>query len=277
MDANTVIISRGAHPHRGNRVSLLEAVAWAAGEPHSDQPQCVCPVITSFGRSWNDSISSDEERALLLRPLIPRLIGSRSTAEVEMQRAFLALDWLVRVQVPGWLHLTDSLQRHAGVLHRFPQIKDSRRLQAAIPLIAAARSAARYAAAASSWVEAWTAATQTKQTASCEAAKASAWIISGNVAGEAVKAAAGMSARSAAAAAATTAKEAAWEAWDVAREAAWAAAGIPALEAASSKSAISETAAKNAAEAAAHKRLHLTVTKLQISAVDLVHQMIDCR
>lgn len=30
---------------------LLEAVAYVAGEPLSDSPPCVCPVLASFGRA----------------------------------------------------------------------------------------------------------------------------------------------------------------------------------------------------------------------------------
>ncbi len=49
----------------------MEAAAFIAGEPWSDHPACVCPVIAAFMRSWNDGLS-DKDRNRLLLPLIPK-------------------------------------------------------------------------------------------------------------------------------------------------------------------------------------------------------------
>jgi hypothetical protein len=87
---------------------VMEAVAFIAGEPWSDHPQCTCPIITAFMIRWNDRLSSDELRNDLLRPLIPLLIGTRSTREVQTARAHLAVDWSVR-------HHTPKLCRHFGL------------------------------------------------------------------------------------------------------------------------------------------------------------------
>ena len=91
----------GAHEPDGE-MCVMEAVAYVAGEPWSDKPDCACPVLGAFMRKWNDSLSSDDERNRLLRPLIPRLVGSKSTPEVEERRSYLALDWLAP-GVPGTL------------------------------------------------------------------------------------------------------------------------------------------------------------------------------
>lgn len=59
-----------------NGVCLMEAVAWVAGEPHSDHPQCACPVLTAIGIEINDT--TDDEGRQRLIPAIPALIGSKT-------------------------------------------------------------------------------------------------------------------------------------------------------------------------------------------------------
>ena len=57
--------------------------------------------IGAFLRAWNDHLPTDADRDRLLRPLVLRLVGSRSTPEVETRRSWLAMDWLVRTYAPG--------------------------------------------------------------------------------------------------------------------------------------------------------------------------------
>ena len=95
----------GGHDDLSRGMCILEAVSFVAREEWSDHPQCVCPAITSFLRSWNDGLPDDERNALL-RDLIPKVVGTRSTRDVEWSRALLALDWLVRQYLPAWLRLT---------------------------------------------------------------------------------------------------------------------------------------------------------------------------
>ncbi|MEZ5421018.1 MAG: hypothetical protein R2708_27265, partial [Vicinamibacterales bacterium] len=84
-------LSAGGHHGPDDGMCVMEAVAFVAGEPWSDHPACACPVIGAFLRAWNDGLP-DDERDRLLRPLIPRLINTRSTRAVEQRRADLALD-----------------------------------------------------------------------------------------------------------------------------------------------------------------------------------------
>lgn len=53
----------------------LEAVSWIAGLPHSDQPACVCDVLSSLMRSMNDRMGHSDRQGLV--PFLPRLIDSR--------------------------------------------------------------------------------------------------------------------------------------------------------------------------------------------------------
>ena len=100
---------------------VMEAVAFVAGEPWSDHPECACPIISSFLRSWNDSLPSDAERDRLLKPLIPKLVNTRRTKEIELSRGLMAADWLIRIHTPAWLRLA-GLTKQAESLEQLPEI-----------------------------------------------------------------------------------------------------------------------------------------------------------
>ncbi len=94
-------IRRGSHPTREDGLCAMEMVAWLAGEQHSDDPKCACPVISSFVRSLNDCLPSDDHRARYLRPLIPRLINTRTgDLRLRSRRAFRIADHGARVLAP---------------------------------------------------------------------------------------------------------------------------------------------------------------------------------
>lgn len=101
----------------------MEAAAYVAGEPHSDHPHCVSAVIAKFLRIWNDAIPDDETRTRLLVPLIPRIIGTSATEDIELRRSYLALDWLIREVVPVWLDSV-RLYKNAAKLRAYAEITD---------------------------------------------------------------------------------------------------------------------------------------------------------
>lgn len=85
------------------RLCALEAAAWLVDEPHTDRPVCVSPVIAQFLRVCNDGIRNSDARTRLLLPLVPLIVGSNSTDEVERKREFILLDWMVREFAPIWM------------------------------------------------------------------------------------------------------------------------------------------------------------------------------
>lgn len=89
----------GAHGSRDDGMCAMELVAWCAGEPHSDEPRCACPVLAALVRACNDAMS-DAQRNRWLRPLVPMLVGTRATAAVERARGLLVVDALVRELLP---------------------------------------------------------------------------------------------------------------------------------------------------------------------------------
>src|SRR5215831_14318509 len=81
-------LKQGAHSP-DSTFCVMEAVAFVAGEPWSDSPQCACPVISVFLRAWNDSLRTDADRDRLLKPLIPKLVGTRNKS-LEECRSLMA-------------------------------------------------------------------------------------------------------------------------------------------------------------------------------------------
>jgi hypothetical protein len=92
LNLDTLHLDRGDHDTRNRGVCLMEAVAWWAGEPHTDQPRCVSPVLATFGMSLNDRFPDDRRQRL--KPLIPLLPGTAGDG-LDERRGYLALDWLV--------------------------------------------------------------------------------------------------------------------------------------------------------------------------------------
>jgi hypothetical protein len=179
---------------------VMEAVAFVAGEPWSDHPQCACPVISAFLRSWNDSLPSDDERDRLLKPLVARLVGTKSTKAIEKRRATMAVDWMVRTCTPTWLRLA-GLTKQAEALESLPEITDFAKCPSLKRPLEAARkdaAAAGAAAGAAAWAATWAAALD----AAGDAAWAATWAAALDAAGDAAWAAARDAALAAAGAAA---------------------------------------------------------------------------
>ena len=85
-------LSRGDHATAADGRCAMEWVSYLAGEPHSDAPVCVSPVLTRFCVSFNDALS--DERRQKLRPYSARTIGTRGDG-LDERRAWLATDWLI--------------------------------------------------------------------------------------------------------------------------------------------------------------------------------------
>ena len=159
-----IVLSKGDHRSREKGVCALEAVAWLAGLPHSDAPACVCPVIRAFVVSWNDAIPDDVRRTALLKPFLLKMLDTKSTPAVELTRSYLAFDWLVRVQMPAWLDLSQTLAQHATALRACAPLVDRATIDAATPSLTAAWAAA--------WDAAWDAARAAARAAAGAAARA---------------------------------------------------------------------------------------------------------
>ena len=227
---------KGTHPSPQDGLCAMEFTAYLAGEPHSDQPVCVSPILRSFCIELNDRW--DDEMRQRLRPYLVRCIGTTDDGRDE-ERGYLCLDWQIRTFLPAWLRLA-GLTEEAERVAELESIVDLKTAKTAGPIVREARTkadAARAAAWAAAWdaagAAAWDAAGAAARDAAWAAAWAAAWDAAGDAAGDAARDAAGDAAG------------------DAARDAAWA-----------------------AAWAAAGDVLAPTVRELQESALDLLDRML---
>ena len=193
-EVQAIVLGNGSHEKEQHVFCVMEAVAYVAGEDWSDSPQCASPVIAAFLRSWNDSLG-DEPRNRLLKPLIPLLVGTKGSAEVEEKRSYMALDWMIRVFTPKWLDMVPALHEHAKALRDLEGIADMAGAAAAGERVrlagVAARDAARDAAGDAAGAAARAAAWDAARAAAGAAAGAAAAAAVGDAAGAAAAAAAG--------------------------------------------------------------------------------------
>lgn len=124
-------LRRGAHPSRDDGMCAMEMVAWLAGEPHSDEPRCACPVIAAFVRAFNDALPSDSARGRYLRPFVPRMVNSRASGAHERARGWLCVDAVVRALVP--MALAHASRRgEAELMQALPLVRDLASARAAL-------------------------------------------------------------------------------------------------------------------------------------------------
>jgi hypothetical protein len=147
---NEYFLSHGSHatPQQGR--CAMEWVSYIAGEPHSDTPACVSPVLRGFGISLNDNW--DDEQRQKLRPYLARCIGTAGDGRDE-ERGWLAMDWLIRVFTPRFLDLVPELHEHAARLRALSPVMASVALDDAMIVLGDARQAS-----AAAWDAAWAAA-----------------------------------------------------------------------------------------------------------------------
>jgi hypothetical protein len=82
----------------------MELASMLAGEPFTDEPRSVCPVVAGFLRSYNDGVG-DEPRQDLYR-FAALAVGTRADSDVLERRNALCLDavrgWHLRLRRLPW-------------------------------------------------------------------------------------------------------------------------------------------------------------------------------
>ena len=175
LDLETLKLLSGAHASSKAGMCVMEAVAFVAGEPHSDHPECASPVIAQFLRTWNDDL--DDVGRQRLKPYVLKVVGTRASAEVEDQRGWLCADWMVRVHTVAWLEL-GGMKDQADALRALVPLTSETTLDAALPPLNEARKRSD-AAGAAAWDAArdaaWDAARDAALAASWDAARDASW------------------------------------------------------------------------------------------------------
>jgi hypothetical protein len=129
----------GTHATAADGRCAMEWVAHLAGEPHSDQPACVSPVLRAICIALNDGLEDAPRQRL--RPYLTRTIGTAGDGQ-DPERAWLALDWLIRTFAPTWLQ-TARADGPALCLRQLAPVSGERALADALVALDAARLGAR--------------------------------------------------------------------------------------------------------------------------------------
>lgn len=87
----TTRLGKGKHATPVEGACVMELASILAGEPFSDRPASVCPVIAGFLRAYNDRI--DDERRQDLYRYASEAVGTRAHAGVERARERRCLAW----------------------------------------------------------------------------------------------------------------------------------------------------------------------------------------
>jgi hypothetical protein len=271
-------LGRGWHGPPSNGLvdaCVMEAVSYVAGEPFSDHPACASPILTSFLISWNDNLNDTDRQ--MLKPYIPRLVGTNTGKRHEEVRAWMLTDWLARECAPAFLSAA-GLTEQARMLGSLSPLKSAASARKAQPTLDTARTAAAAAwdaawndardaawndARDAAWNDARVAAWNDARVAARNAARVAAWDAAWVAAWNDARVAAWNDARAAARDAARVA------AWNDARDAAWDAAWVAAMNAA-------KVAARNDARAAAwDAAMNAARDAARVSALLLLDRMID--
>lgn len=148
FDFNSLIgqikLSPYGHPSPDKGMCAMEMVAWLEGLPHSDEPECTCPVIAAFVRRINDNMNQEGRDRLLA--YLPRLVGTVSP-EHEQERAEYLTWQAIRVFAPKALRAAGlETETEASQLERSSNFFEAERNATATTNTAYAAYAAAYAA-----------------------------------------------------------------------------------------------------------------------------------
>jgi len=111
----TIKLEAGRHRRPQDGACVMELASMLAGEPFSDHPESVCPVIAGFLRSYNDHVDPERRQDLYL--YAARAVGTRADTETEQIRAEMCLRWAGAT--------CDPAPRRVRVLHRLLRCQGS--------------------------------------------------------------------------------------------------------------------------------------------------------
>jgi hypothetical protein len=179
-------LAYGTHATPAEGRCAMEWVSHLAGEPHSDQPQCVSPVLRAVCIALNDGLEAEPRQAL--RPYLGRTIGTADDG-LDAARAWMALDWLIREYAPVWLQAA-AMPGVADELRAAPAVLDERSLAQALVGLEAARGHTRAARGSGQWSASRSVARDVAWSCAGAAAWAGARLAVGDMAGDRARAAA---------------------------------------------------------------------------------------
>ncbi|HWE15131.1 MAG TPA: hypothetical protein VG365_16525 [Solirubrobacteraceae bacterium] len=101
VNYKTVRLAAGKHDGPADGVCVMELASMIAGEPFTDHPRSVCPVVASFLRGYNDAI--DDGRRQDLYRFASMAVGTRESWRIEQLRAQRCREWAAEMwQARPW-------------------------------------------------------------------------------------------------------------------------------------------------------------------------------
>lgn len=98
-------LCKGQGAAANKKLCIMQVVDYISSGGESDHPECACPILTAYAIRLNDAFSAPARQ--LLKPFIPLLVGTKSTAGVQIARNRL-LRW--RNVTVAYLLLLDILK-----------------------------------------------------------------------------------------------------------------------------------------------------------------------
>jgi len=132
VTSDQVRLYPGRHTGQSGQLCLLEAAAVLAGEPLTDHPRCVSPIVCTLGIRLND-LGTHRQRQTLTR-FLPNLVGTADDGKEDARR-WVALDFSLRTAWPRWVDRL-GMREEAAALRGLPPITGEPAYSTARPLIA---------------------------------------------------------------------------------------------------------------------------------------------
>ena len=101
VNYQTVRLAAGKHDTPADGACVMELASMIAGEPFTDHPRSVCPVIAAFLRAYNDAI--DDRRRQDLYRFAALAVGTRESWVIEQKRTQRCREWAEEIwKVRPW-------------------------------------------------------------------------------------------------------------------------------------------------------------------------------
>jgi hypothetical protein len=117
----TIKLSKGKHASPEDGACVMELASMLAGEPFTDHPASVCPVIGSFMRAYNDSV--DDSRRQDLYSYASMVVGSRTCADIQRTRAEFLTAWAHQFRRSRWTRRLVPERLRTLARHRNPSLE----------------------------------------------------------------------------------------------------------------------------------------------------------
>jgi hypothetical protein len=100
VNYQTIRLSKGKHSSPEDGACVMELASMLAGEPFSDHPASVCPVLGSFLRAYNDAVGDAHRQDLY--EYASQIVDSQSPLDVQRRRSQKLIEWAEAMRRRGW-------------------------------------------------------------------------------------------------------------------------------------------------------------------------------